>query len=417
MLGAMHELPVAAGDAIFVPAGTTHAIGADILIGRAAGAGRLLDLARVGRLRAERGRLPPRPRLRPCAAGARPCGRRRRLRPRCRPRRDRSSAPSGCAAATRSTPASRSSSGSRARARSPPRAATSRSGAARWCSSRTPPGRESCAATSGRYELPGVHDPGRVAALLDRAQQLDAERARSSAASHGAWSRPTAWWWVIVPPAATIASRRRAPSARATGRPGRSASWRAKNGEVQRRARRIQVRDVAADEQRRAQRRRATARVQPREVRPRRRRLQRLDHHAAVEQVVAQVRPGEARGAPGAAGARGRPSAPAARSSDAARASRRRAAARASPSQPADQQAAARRARALAARAAARPCAGERERHARLGARRTAARRRAPGPPARARAARRSRRRSRGSEASPRSGAPRRRAARAAPPR
>jgi mannose-6-phosphate isomerase len=32
MLGAMHELPVAAGDAIFVPAGTPHAIGAGILI-------------------------------------------------------------------------------------------------------------------------------------------------------------------------------------------------------------------------------------------------------------------------------------------------------------------------------------------------------------------------------------------------
>jgi mannose-6-phosphate isomerase len=32
MLGAMHELPVAAGDAIFVPAGTIHAIGAEILM-------------------------------------------------------------------------------------------------------------------------------------------------------------------------------------------------------------------------------------------------------------------------------------------------------------------------------------------------------------------------------------------------
>jgi mannose-6-phosphate isomerase len=32
MLGAMHELPVAAGDAIFVPAGTPHAIGAGILL-------------------------------------------------------------------------------------------------------------------------------------------------------------------------------------------------------------------------------------------------------------------------------------------------------------------------------------------------------------------------------------------------
>ena len=32
MLAAMHELPVAAGDAIFVPAGTPHAIGAGILM-------------------------------------------------------------------------------------------------------------------------------------------------------------------------------------------------------------------------------------------------------------------------------------------------------------------------------------------------------------------------------------------------
>jgi mannose-6-phosphate isomerase len=32
MLGAMHEIPVAAGDAIFVPAGTPHAIGAGILL-------------------------------------------------------------------------------------------------------------------------------------------------------------------------------------------------------------------------------------------------------------------------------------------------------------------------------------------------------------------------------------------------
>jgi mannose-6-phosphate isomerase len=32
MLAAMHELPVAAGDTVFVPAGTAHAIGADILL-------------------------------------------------------------------------------------------------------------------------------------------------------------------------------------------------------------------------------------------------------------------------------------------------------------------------------------------------------------------------------------------------
>ena len=32
MLGAMHEMPVSAGDAIFVPAGTPHAIGEGILL-------------------------------------------------------------------------------------------------------------------------------------------------------------------------------------------------------------------------------------------------------------------------------------------------------------------------------------------------------------------------------------------------
>ena len=51
MLAALRELPVAAGDAIFVPAGTPHAIGAGILLARAAGADRPVGAARVGRIR------------------------------------------------------------------------------------------------------------------------------------------------------------------------------------------------------------------------------------------------------------------------------------------------------------------------------------------------------------------------------
>src|SRR3954454_1565803 len=65
--------------------------------------------------------------------------------------------------------------------------------------------------------------------------------------------------------------------------------------EVERRSRRIQVRDVAEDErrsaalsERRAQRI-AYRIVQKFEVVPARGRLERLDHHTAVEQLVTQV--------------------------------------------------------------------------------------------------------------------------------
>ena len=49
MLDALHELVVAPGDVVFVPAGTPHAIGAGDPDGRAAGADGLLRAARVGR--------------------------------------------------------------------------------------------------------------------------------------------------------------------------------------------------------------------------------------------------------------------------------------------------------------------------------------------------------------------------------
>ena len=74
------------------------------------------------------------------------------------------------------------------------------------------------------------------------------------------------------------------------------------DGEVQRGAVGIQVRDVAADDgRRRGERvlqRRADGRVQRVEAGPRRRGLERLHEHAAVEQPVAQVRAGEAPRAP-----------------------------------------------------------------------------------------------------------------------
>ena len=57
-----------------------------------------------------------------------------------------------------------------------------------------------------RDQHPRVEDAGRVEVGLDRAQDRDADRRRSPAASHGLWSVPTAWWWVIVAPAAMIAS-------------------------------------------------------------------------------------------------------------------------------------------------------------------------------------------------------------------
>ena len=70
----------------------------------------------------------------------------------------------------------------------------------------------------------------------------------------------------------------------------------AEHGEVQRRAGGIQVRDVAAHVQ--ARQRGAHGAVEPLEVAPGGRGLERLDERAAVEQVVAQVRAGEARPLP-----------------------------------------------------------------------------------------------------------------------
>ena len=120
--------------------------------GRAPGADRLLDPARVGGLPADRGAGPPRARLGPRAGGARPRARASEPGPpregACSRRpRTRTSAPSAWPRDAARSPASRSSSAWRAAARWPPRAATCRSGAARRSSSRTRRARASCGAT------------------------------------------------------------------------------------------------------------------------------------------------------------------------------------------------------------------------------------------------------------------------------
>ena len=167
-------------------------------------------------------------------------------------------------------------------------------------------------ASGGRQQLPGVHDPGRVEPLLRRPDQVDARASPTSARIQGAWSRPIAWWWVIVPPFATIASQAAVLAARhcSSSAPGLLAG---QEGEVERRARAVQVRDVAHHQRRRAAlgerlaQRVADRRVERRQVAPGGGGLERLDEHAVVEQRVAQVGPGVAAAQPRLA----RPRAPA----------------------------------------------------------------------------------------------------------
>ena len=272
-------------------------------------------------------------------------------------------------------------------------------------------------AASVRQQLARVHDPGRIAALLDQRRSTSRPSRPCSASSHARWSRPTAWWWVIVAPAAAIAS----PAARLAARhcpAGSSRVLAREHGEVERRAVGIEVRDVAADDRRgggeRARERVAHRAVQRRERRPARRGLERLDQHAAIEQRVAQVRAGEPRGAPrlaGAAAERQRAAAqpPGAPRRGAARRPRPRPPSRRSAGSPAGSRARQRGRRPLRS---ARP-AGERERRARLvlvGEPRDVRRRLRP---ARARAAPRSPPRT-SAAATPRSGAPPRPAGRGA---
>ena len=146
MLATITSCRSRAGDAVYVPAGTAHAIGAGILmveLQEPTDFSVLLEWEGF-ELSEDEGHLEPR--LGPRARGARPPGGARRRRPRSRPRPRPSSAPTGSTATPSSTPASRSSSASRAPARWP--GSPSAAAPSRW--SRTARARSSCAATSGR---------------------------------------------------------------------------------------------------------------------------------------------------------------------------------------------------------------------------------------------------------------------------
>ena len=171
-------------------------------------------------------------------------------------------------------------------------------------------------------------------------KRLHAHRSPTSAGMYGAWSRPTAWWCVIVPPVATIASHAAVLTARhcSISAPGRA---RGDEGEVERGAVAVGVREMAPDQPGRSLGcERATQRVADRAVevliaRPGVRGLEGLDEVAEVEQLVAQVRPVEPAVAPGPARRAARASR---RPPTGASATRAPAAARrppASPSQPA----------------------------------------------------------------------------------
>ena len=100
-------------------------------------------------------------------------------------------------------------------------------------------------------ELAGVHDPGRVEALLQRTQRLDARPRPPRRACTARGRGPTAWWWVIVPPVATIASQAAVLTARhcsisAPALRGRD------EGEVERGAVAVGVREMAPDQPRRS---------------------------------------------------------------------------------------------------------------------------------------------------------------------
>jgi len=157
-----------------------------------------------------------------------------------------------------------------------------------------------------REELARVHDARRVDALLDRAQHRHPERAvlglepRSVVAAHR---------MVVGERAARgedrIGRRRLRPP------PLRGAVVLAprQHREVQRGARRVEVRHVAPDERRRRGQRGSQGGshrlADALQRRPRRGGLERLGQHPAVEQVVAQVWAGEPGGRP--RGARSRP--------------------------------------------------------------------------------------------------------------
>src|SRR5215211_4193763 len=158
----------------------------------------------------------------------------------------------------------------------------------------------------GRQQLPRVHDPGGVEALLRGPQHLDAERA-------GLRGEPLA---VVAADRVMVRDRAAVRQDRLRGRRlggaplgERVLLLACQEGEVERGARPVQVRHMAHHERRRAAARQrgpkrlANRLVEPAELGPVGGRLERLDEHAAVHQLVAQVGPGVAAALPRLAGA------------------------------------------------------------------------------------------------------------------
>src|SRR5215211_1974167 len=151
-----------------------------------------------------------------------------------------------------------------------------------------------------------VHDPGGVEALLRGPQHLDAERA-------GLRGEPLA---VVAADRVMVRDRAAVRQDRLRGRRlggaplgERVLLLACQEGEVERGARPVQVRHMAHHERRRAAARQrgpkrlANRLVEPAELGPVGGRLERLDEHAAVHQLVAQVGPGVAAALPRLAGA------------------------------------------------------------------------------------------------------------------
>ena len=147
-----------------------------------------------------------------------------------------------------------------------------------------------------RQQLAGVHDPGRIELALEGAQRGHAGVPHLGADVPGVVAAHR-----VVMGDRPAGGDDRLATPPPSPRPLREllAAPRPRHErEVQRGARRIQVRDVAGDQRGVVAQRVAHRAVEREQLRPRRGRLERLDEHAAVHQIVAQVGPVEARAHP-----------------------------------------------------------------------------------------------------------------------
>ena len=97
---------------------------------------------------------------------------------------------------------------------------------------------------------PGLSMPSGSSAAF-AARSARANGSGRSLSYHGRWSRPTAWWWVMVPPWARIASLATRLQVIPDLHLGATPAGRV-DGEVRRRAVRVDVREPAANDGRRS---------------------------------------------------------------------------------------------------------------------------------------------------------------------